>query len=236
MQCKISQPFGGNATSTYKAGGLQGHSGSDSSCGFGSPIYSVWDSEYVYKVLTKENPANDGSGFTGIFTIVEQDGKVFEFLYGHCNPSPNLLGKTLKKGDLIGTEANNGEVYSNGVRITLEMQRAGDKRGSHRHDQARELRKDTTTVAGTRYLTTLGGGLLFLNDCFYAIPNYNNGYNGCFDFTSMLKEAPKVPQHFTDFQNALKTFQEKEGIKPFPLVGNQTRRALNKYLPKTTQY
>ena len=114
MQCKISQPFGGNATATYVAGGLKGHTGIDSSCSHGSPIYSIWEKEYVYKVLTKDNPANDGSGFTGVFTIVEQDGKVFEFLYGHCDPSPALLGKTIKKGEIIGTEGNNGEVYERG--------------------------------------------------------------------------------------------------------------------------
>lgn len=182
-ECTVAQGFGGNATATYKAGGLLGHSGIDQDCGFGSDIHSIWDSEYVYKVLTKENPSNDGSGFTGIFTIVEQGGKCFEFLYGHCNPSSGLLGKTITKGTVIGTQANNGEVYSNGERITLEMQKAGDKRGTHRHDQARELRKDISIQSNTRYLTALGGGYLYINGFFYAIPNYNNGFNGCFDWT-----------------------------------------------------
>ena len=71
-QCKITQPFGANALTTYAQGGLKGHTGIDNSCGYGTPIYSYYDNEYVYKVLTKENPANDGSGFTGVFTLVEQ--------------------------------------------------------------------------------------------------------------------------------------------------------------------
>lgn len=159
----------------------------------------MWDSEYVYKVLTKENPANDGSGFTGIFTIVEQDGKCFEFLYGHCDPEPNLLGKTITKNTFIGREGNNGEVYSSGVRITLGMQKAGDTRGSHRHDQARELRKDATIEPNTKYLSSLGGGYFFFNGYFYAIPNYNNGLNGCFDWTKM--ETKPKPQY--EFQTVI---------------------------------
>lgn len=227
-ECTVSQGFGGNATATYKAGGLLGHSGTDHDCGFGSPIHSYWDSEYVYKVLTKDHPSNDGSGFTGVFTIVEQNGKVFEFLYGHCNPSPDLLGKTITKGTLIGTQANNGEVYSNGVRITLEMQKNGDTRGTHRHDQARELRKDGTWTPGTRYISSLGGGAFFKDGFFYAIPNYDNGYNGCFDWT---KEPIKntTPQHVIDFLSALNKFQLAEKIPPAPKIGPKTTASLRKY-------
>lgn len=232
-ECTIAQGFGGNATSAYKNGGLLGHTGVDHSCGYGSPIHSYWDKEYVYKVLTKENPANDGSGFTGVFTIVEQDGECFEFLYGHCNPSPNLLGTTIQKGTLIGTEANNGEVYSNGVRITLDMQKNGDTRGTHRHDQKRILRKDKSIQPNTRYLTTLGGGFLFLNGFFYAIPNYNNGFNGCVDWTK-----PLYPEHFKVLAQAVKDFQIKEGIMVFAneqdlrkiKVGEKTLSAYKKYL------
>jgi hypothetical protein len=227
-QCTPGQGFGGNDVATYKAGGLLGHTAIDNQCGYGTPINSYWDKEYVYKVLTKENPANDGSGFTGIFTIVEQDGVVFEFLYGHCDPNPGLLGTTLTKNQFIGREGNNGEVYSGvdgNLRITLEMQKSGDTRGAHRHDQARMLRKDTSIQPNTRYLTTLGGGYLYLNGYFYAIPNYDNGYNGCFDWTKLGEDTP-----FTRLQKALYDFQVSEGIKPYQLVGPQTKKALNKYL------
>lgn len=223
-QCAIAQGFGGNATDTYKKSGLRGHSGLDSSCGYGSNIVSYWDSEYVYKVLTKDHPANDGSGFTGIFTIVEQNGVCFEFLYGHCNPF-NVLGKTITKGEIIGTEANNGEVYANGVRITLEMQRNGDTRGTHRHDQARLLKKVTKIEVGKRYLTALGGGYLYLNGFFFEIPDYDNGYNGCFDWTKPFG----VSSHVVAFLAALDAFQKAEGIPPAPRVGPKTTAALKKY-------
>ena len=84
-ECAISQGFGGNATETYHNGGLLGHPAIDNACGYGTNIHAYQDG-YVYKVLTKENPSNDGSGFTGVFVIVENEIEVFEMLYGHCNP------------------------------------------------------------------------------------------------------------------------------------------------------
>lgn len=229
-ECNIGQGFGGNATETYKNGGLLGHTGIDNNCGFGSTIHSYWDSEYVYKVLTKENPSNDGSGFTGVFTIVEQDGKCFEFLYGHCNPSPDLLGKTITKGTVIGTEANNGEVYAGGIRITLDMQKAGDTRGHHRHDQARLLRKDVTIQSGERYLTSLGGGYLFLNGYFYSIPTYNNGFNGCFDWTKITQpeSISAQPDPIAEFIVALNKYQVANSINPYPKIGPKTKLQLIK--------
>jgi len=214
-QCTIVQGLKENATDTYKKSGLIGHSGIDSYCGYGTPINSYWDKEYVYKVLTKENPSNDGSGFTGIFTIVEQNGKCFVFLYGHCNPNPNLLGKTIAKNTFIGREANNGEVYSNGIRITLEMQKAGDMRGSHRHDQARELRKDATLQPNTKYLSSLGGGYFFYDGFFYAIPNYDNGLNGCFDWTKMELEKPVVSTSLITFLASVQKYQVENGLLDF---------------------
>lgn len=71
----------------------------------------------------------------------------------------------------------------------------------------------------------------------------DNGWNGAdnpfnyFDGTypnSPSVVVPALPQHFVDFQSALTTFQTKEGLVPFPLVGPKTREKLNKYL--TTKY
>jgi hypothetical protein len=177
-ECMIGQMFGGNMTSTYKEKGWKGHTGIDNQCGFGTPIHSYFDQEYVYKVLTKSHPANDGSGFTGVFTIVDNGIEVFEFLYGHCDPSVNV-GDTIKKGTIIATEANNGEVYQGGERITLAMQRAGDKRGAHRHDQKRPVYKVKELSTG-EYLTAPGGGLYQDAEGYYYKHVFqNNGYSGC---------------------------------------------------------
>jgi murein DD-endopeptidase MepM/ murein hydrolase activator NlpD len=211
MICTTTQEFGGNATDTYVKGGLKGHTAKDRMCGFGTPINAYWGDEYVYKVLTKENPANDGSGFTGVFTICEQNGELFEFLYGHCNPSVKV-GQILARGEVLGTEGNNGEVYSDGVRITLEMQKAGDTRGHHRHDQKRLLERVKGFDGVSTLLTDRFG--VFLKDGFmYKIKDVDNGYRGCVNYT--LPEEQPVDTPFLNMQKAILLFQLSEGLKDF---------------------
>ena len=226
----ITQRFADNATPTYVAGGLKGHTGVDIDAGYGSLIHSYWTQEYVYKVLDVDHPANDGSGFTGVFTLVEQDGEVFEFLYGHCNPLVKV-GSILTKGSVLGTQANNGECYQNGVRITLAMQKAGDHRGTHRHDQARVLRKDASLQPNTQYLTDMSG---YLNHdgFYYAIPLFQNGYNGCVNWL----DETLVDTPFITMQKAILAFQLSQGITDFKnsplkdvLYGNKTLQATKKY-------
>ncbi len=251
-ECKVQQGFGGNATATYKASGLKGHSGTDETCGYGSPIHCYHNSAYVYKVLDEQNPSNDGSGFTGVFTIVENELEVFEFLYGHCDPTCSV-GQNLALGDVVGTEANHGEVYSGGVRITLEMQKAGDKRGSHRHNQKRILRKDKTLLPSTNYLLDKNG-YFYYKGFFYAVPYYSNGFNGCVDWTlplfnrnlsiGMSGYDVLVLQRFlrwkgfftgecTDFfgpktLSAVMAFQRANGLSPAAgFVGSLTRAKIN---------
>lgn len=254
-ECKLQQGFGGNATETYANNGLKGHTGTDHSCGYGSPIHSYFEEEYVYKVLTKERPAADGTGFTGVFTIIDNGIEVFEFLYGHCNPNVST-GQILTKGTVLGTEANNGEVYSNGVRITLEMQKAGDHRGTHRHDQKRILKKVTKTEQGKKYLSDLNG-LLQKDGYYYEIPYWNNGYNGCVNFllplfnrdlylgcsgydVECLQKYLKARGFFqgdtTQYfglktKSAVQAFQKANGISPLlGYVGSATRSLINKEL------
>jgi len=253
--CNIGQGYGGNATATYKNGGLLGHTGVDNSCGYGSEIKSYFDTEYVYKVLTKERPANDGSGFTGVFTLVENGIETFEFLYGHCNPSV-AVGQILTKGTVIGTEANNGEVYQDGVRITLDMQRSGDQRGAHRHDQKRILRKDKEMIPGVSYITDANG--VFKKDgYYYAIPYFKNGYAGCVNWLlplfnrnltvgmsgydvqclqNFLKARGFFQGDTTDFfgrktMAAVSAFQKANGISPvLGFFGQATRALVNSQL------
>jgi hypothetical protein len=232
-KCLETQPFGMNYNDSYKNSGLKGHTGRDHFCGYGTNITAYFGNEYVYKVLTKDNPANDGSGFTGVFTLVEQDGECFEFLYGHCNPTVSV-GQILARGEVLGTEANNGEVYSGGVRITLEMQKAGDTRGSHRHDQKRPLNKVTGYDNAFRYLTDKYG-LLLKDGYMYQIKDYDNGFNGCVDWS--LGQPKDTP--FITMQKAILAFQLSEGLLDFqssPLTevafGTKTRKAANKYMTK----
>lgn len=255
-ECRVGQMFGANATGAYARDGLKGHSGLDNSCGYGTPIHSYFDEEYVYKVIT-EDQANDGSGFTGVFTIVDNGIEVFEFLYGHCDPHVTV-GQILTKGTVIGTEANHGEVYSGGVRITLEMQKAGDTRGSHRHDQKRLLEKLKQFKAGRKYISAPTGEAYFKDGYWYAIRNYDNGYRGCVNWVLPLFQRDLFLgrsgydvlclQNFlkargylqidetTEFfgpktKAAVTAFQKANGITPLlGYCGKQTRGLINQLL------
>lgn len=184
MICYEGQGFGENANNSYASSGLSGHTGQDWACGFGTPIKSPFNG-FVYKVLTKENPSNDGSGFTGVFMIVDDGIECFEWLIGHCNPSV-AEGQQVKAGDIIGTEANHGTVFTGNVQITLAMQAAGDERGSHRHEQKRPVQRLMQTRSGYVYLDRYSdnpAGSIYRDATggYYEVFDYWNGFHGCVD-------------------------------------------------------
>ncbi len=249
--CAIGQSFGGRINDVYKP--LLGHPAIDNSCGYGTPIYSYFDEEYVYKVLTVENPSRDGKGYTAVFTIVDNGIEVFEFTYGHCNPSVTV-GQILTKGTVIGTEANNGEVYSGKVEITLEMQKAGDHRASHRHDQKRILKKVCPYDRRQQYITAPTGEAFYKDGYFYAYAFPNNGYASCVNWLlplfnrdlflgrsgydvqclqNFLKARGFFHGETTDYfgiktQAAVKAFQKANAISPLMgYVGPATRSLIN---------
>ena len=212
MTCKETQPFG-----VINPANQIAHTGRDFYCGFGSYIYPYWGNEYVYKVLTKQNPANDGTGFTGVFTIVDNGVECFEFLYGHGNPLTSV-GQTVQKDTLIGTQANNGEVYSNGIRITLDMQKAGDTRGTHRHDQKRPLIKTKILdLANKTYITGLGNDAYRdASGFYYEIANFNNGFRGCVNWEGTpSSQNIATGNEFNNLMKAVKAFQLANGILDF---------------------
>lgn len=181
MICYQGQGFGQNANTSYKAGGLQGHTGIDINCGFGTPIPSPV-SGTVYKVLTSSLPANDGSGFTGVFILVDNGYESYELLVGHCNPTVQP-GTRVSFGDIIGTEANHGTVFSGGTQITLAMQGAGDQRGAHRHYQLRpyQMVPKTDGLPCLSAYSDSGYAAPYYDGAYYQIWGYDNGFNGCVD-------------------------------------------------------
>lgn len=255
----IAQPFGVNYNDSYIKSGLKWHSGVDEHGGYGKPYHCKHDQAYVYKILDKDNPANDGSGFTGVFTIVDNGIEVFEFLYGHGDPCVKV-GDTIHLGDVVMTEANHGEVYSGGTRITLQMQQAGDKRGSHAHNQKRILYKTKEFKEGNGkvYLTDNKGWYQDKEGYYYYIPFFDNGARGCVDWMAPLFQRNltigmsgydvRCLQNFlkargflaieqtTDYfgektRQAVIKFQKINNISPlFGFVGPATRSLLNKIL------
>src|SRR5258708_2790696 len=213
--CYETQGFNGNANPYYQSHGLTGHTGIDILCGYGTPIYSDFDG-YVYKVLTKENPSNDGTGFTGVFIIVDNGIECFEWLVGHCNPL--VQEKThVTKGQLIGTEANHGIVYSGGEQITYTMQQAGDQRGSHRHVQKRPLIKGSKNRG---YILTEHSGMVYKdsNDYSYEYDG-TNGVAGCVDpFLPVLGRDMSIGMSGYDVACLQRIFK-KEGLADYDATG-----------------
>lgn len=179
--CAVAQRFGENANPFYATAGYKGHTGQDTSCGWGTPIYSPFDG-YVYKVYSPDYPAADG--YTALFMIVDDGIECFEFSIGHCNPSVTV-GTQVKKGDLIGHEANHGIVYSGNLRITLAMQAAGDQRGHHRHYQKRPVKRTMPMLQSREYLIAERSGISrpYRDQVgyYYEVWAPGNGYNGCTD-------------------------------------------------------
>lgn len=187
--CSLAQGFGANANPSYAGVGLKGHTGVDLACGYGTPIHSPFDM-YVYKVLTVANPSNDGTGFTGVFAIVDNGIECFEYLIGHCAPSV-AVGQLVHAGDVIGTEANHGTVYGANGLVTLAQQKAGSHDGSHRHNQKRPVMKVQHTQPGFSYLDNYsdnraGSNYRDVSGNYYQVWDYGNGYNGCVDPTKSV--------------------------------------------------
>jgi len=182
MQCVITQGYKqiANASGT--------HSGIDESCGYRSLVYGLKKMK-VYKVLDDAHPANDGSGYWGVFGICDEGNGVYsEWQSGHLDEIHVAPGNTTNPWTVLGLEGNHGEVYSNGVRITLEMQRAGDTRGHHRHWNKKFIEKvhlsEREDKPGT-YLTAWGKEFNFPykddGGFYYRILNYDNGLRGSVD-------------------------------------------------------
>lgn len=229
--CAEGQGFSLNYNPSYQSGGLLGHTGIDVSCGFGTPIHSLFDG-IVYKVLTKDNPANDGSGFTGVFMIVDNGVECFEWLVGHCDPCVSE-GQEITKGQQIGTEANHGTVYAGNVQITLAMQASGDQRGSHRHYQKRPVMKVTDTSGPCLSARNdLPGFYRDTNGFYYQIFNYGNGFHGCVDPLKTVFQRDLWFGSSGYDVYVLQRFMAKQGlltVPPTAFFGVKTGAAVSQY-------
>lgn len=236
--CTVTQGFGGHGNASYTAQGLMGHPGVDTEGLYGSLIRSPVEMA-VYKILTKENPAHDGSGFTGVFGIVDDGIECYEYLIGHCDPIVSV-GQVVKMGDLIAREANHGPVYFKGIPITLAMQAAGDQRGHHRHNQKRPVMKVQHTQPQFSYLSVYSdgpAGAIYrdLQGYYYQIWSHNNGFNGCIDPTKSVFERDLTIGATGYDVFVLQNILVREGVATFTptgYFGNLTAAALKKLQDK----
>lgn len=207
-KCTRSQGFGLNLVNFYAQAGQTGHTGVDDSCGYGSKIYALKEA-IVYKILDDQHPANDGSGYWGIFMIAkEPDGRLTEWQIGHCSKIYVKPGDIVKPWDIIGEEGNKGRVAQDGVEITKAMQDAGDRRGSHRHYNKKylvKLTEEARDVHRGQILTVFSKNWPpeFYRDeegYTYGVVDYYNGYNGGVDCAADIDNGRKLVEMHSEEQ------------------------------------
>ena len=185
-----SQKFGENATSFYKENSLKGHTADDWAVPFGTKIPCCADS-YVYS--TYNHP--DRTKYRAVYTLIETDTDIiYEASYGHLDEIHVPIGTHIKVGDILGTVGNTGDVYSFGVKVTKEEQRAGSTKGAHLHGvQIRKCRMVETTRHDRNYLHD-GNGMYRYKGHYIEVVDYNNGFNGCIDGVLFKNGRVAIPQ------------------------------------------
>jgi len=181
----ITQPFAANDNDSYAASGLKGHTGIDFGAPYGTVIPNCAEGAFVYSILDANDPVL--MAYRAVFTIIETVAGCYEISYGHCSQMSSLVGATPDVGEELALIGNTGEVFSNGVEITEAQKDAGSKAGAHLHFQVREIKKvpvnSDIALSGYKNWIQDANGMYQKDGFFYAIPNYDNGYNGCVDPT-----------------------------------------------------
>ncbi len=250
--CVEGQGFSQNFNPSYHQGGLLGHTGIDVNCGWGTPIASL-TSGLVYSTYPINQPASDG--YTAVFVITETPLETFEMSYGHVSEVDCQIGQHVKVGDVIAKEGNYGAVYVGNRLITLAEQAIGNHEGHHRHYQKRPVTKVKFTDETKRYFQTAQGLYIDPDGNYYEIYDYENGFNGCVDWSAplfpcdlqqgmtgydvfLLQKALAFEVGFSPYDcigifgqktaAAVMALQKKHGISPTaPRVGPLTRAYLN---------
>ena len=164
------------------------HSGIDWVKGYGSNVFSD-NAGFCYKLY---RPGDLDSNWAAVYLLVPYEGEFMEVCMGHFSYVADVGETEVTEGQWVGREGNCGEVYSGGVRITADMQRAGDKRGSHVHENYRPVQRVKTKRSVKHYL--LKGGKAYKDkEGFYYEIKYDTPTKGCIDPMQFeYKETPTV--------------------------------------------
>lgn len=183
----ITQRFGDNANISYKRDGLRGHTSYDFGMAYGAPIYNCTPDAYCYSRMHEGDTYLNN--YRALFFLVETEIGIYEVSYGHVSGFVADVGETYQVGDIIGYVGNTGTVFAGNHEVTEKEKEAGSHAGAHLHGpQIRVLRKDKKRLPSTQYITTIDG-YLKKDGFYYAIPNYNNGYNGCVSLAPFSTET-----------------------------------------------
>lgn len=193
----ITQKYAENANTYYAEGGRKGHGAFDL-VGIGDKNIHASCDGYIYSHINKDNP--DLMRYRAVYQLVEDNGVFYELSYGHADQILVEPGTYVKRGDLLMTEGNTGNVATGGVKVTLDMKLKAlpNKPGAHLHWQLRQVLPVEKKVTGKKYLQDAKG--YFKKDGkYFEVLNYDNGYNGCID-----------PELFVVYESAVpKTIVEK---------------------------
>lgn len=188
----ITQKYAENANTYYAEGGRKGHGAFDL-VGIGDKnIYASCDG-YVYSHINKDNP--DLMRYRAVYQLVEDNGIFYELSYGHADKILVEPKTYVKRGDLLMTEGNTGNVASGGVKVTLKMKQDAlpNKPGAHLHWQLRQVLPVDKKEKGKTYLTDANG--TFKKDGkYFEVLNYTNGYSGCVDPEPFVVYESAVPK------------------------------------------
>lgn len=200
----VSQPFGLNKEIYAPIGYPGGHPGIDTVNGWGKPVISD-NPGYIYKI--KQDPVKNDSVVYQLIPVSETTA--VEVAYVHLSRILVKEGQTVVEGTRIGDEGNNGFVFSAGMRITPEMQDAGDKRGTHLHTQFRPVEKVKLTRGGQHYLNNNDGTRYRDKEGFYyRIIQNDNGFKGCVN-PDIYKYENTMLEDIMLIQNWINWFKKK---------------------------
>lgn len=200
----IDNGFGGATGALlkyYQGLGLLGHPGIDFGIDYGMPIPNAVDGAVVSAIISKDNP--NLSAFRAVNTIIDFDDVSYEIQYGHCSNIFANIGQKYIGGSVIADVGNTGDVFSNGVEVTNEEKQAGSKAGSHCHLQVRVLKRVPANDSSYEHYLNDGHGRLVMNGFAYAVPDFDNGYNGCVDPRQFFVDDLKPTQN-DDLDNVIK--------------------------------
>lgn len=183
----ITQRFGANANGSYARDGLKGHTAYDWGAPYGAEIENCTPNAYCYSLMHKDDP--DPTKFRAVFMLVETLAGVYEVSYGHCSDIFAEIGKTYQVGDRIAMVGNTGDVFVGQHEVTKEERLSGSHAGAHLHGpQIRPVKKVPQLKPNKHYLQNATGNL-FLNEMYYEIIDFDNGYNGCVSLAPFSTET-----------------------------------------------
>lgn len=160
----VTQGFGENPALYMAAIGMKSHNGIDIVAPWGTPLYAV-EAGTVCEVKT------DPSGYGMHLRFLSESN---EWTYGHLSAIFVKVGDVIKVGQKIANMGNTGFVVSDVNALGFWTKGSNKYSGTHLHLTAR------------KYKLNKKGWSYYPNTPKITILDYNNGWNGAYDFSDQF--------------------------------------------------